>query len=191
MKIRSLAFFSAITLALAAFTAALALTPLLACAKENDPTKTTAKLSDGEFIGVLNIIDSNEVKLANTAQSKNLRAEVMDYAKTLYRDHSENMAKTSDLSKSTHIASADSPVSRKLRTKGEKEVSKLSQLDGAQFEKAYVKAMIKGHAEALSMLERQIPLTTNAELKKHLIEARSHIASHFEQAKTLSTTSTP
>jgi putative membrane protein len=55
-----------------------------------------------------------------------------------------------------------------------------------KFETAYLDAMIKGHNEALAMIDSK--LLTAAKLdavKKHLTDTRTHIAMHLEQAKKL------
>ncbi len=72
----------------------------------------------------------------------------------------------------------------KLRVKGAGELAAIVPLDGDAFEKAYIETMIKGHMEALDMIDSQLLKNAeNAALKKHLTETRTHVAAHLDEAK--------
>ncbi len=110
----------------------------------------------------------------------------MDYAKMLHTAHGENMAKTLKLGQSINVTPSDTKAVDALKVKGAGELAMLIPLDGKDFETAYIDAMIKGHTEALGMIDNQLLKTAkNDALKAHLTETRSHIAMHLEQAKKL------
>ncbi|MEJ7672886.1 MAG: DUF4142 domain-containing protein [Chitinophagaceae bacterium] len=70
--------------------------------------------------------------------------------------------------------------------KGAGELAILIPMDGKDFETGYLDAMIKGHTEALDMIDNKLLKTAkNDALKAHLTETRGHIAMHLEQAKKL------
>ena len=160
-----------------------------ALAKENmQGAKAGVKPADAETVKLLMAINQNEINLANEAQKKQLSPSVGDYAKMISKEHSENLTKTNEIAQANQITPKDSPRSRLLEGKGEKEVTKLSALEGPKFEAAFIQAMIKGHTEALSIIKARISVTGNDALKTHLTETRDRIQSHLDQAKALKTT---
>ena len=52
--------------------------------------------------------------------------------------------------------------------------------------KAYIDAMVKGHTEALAVLDNKlIPKATTQAVKDHLAATREHVAHHLERAESL------
>jgi putative membrane protein len=145
-----------------------------------------AQLSDAEIVGVVNAVDQHEIDAATKAMKEKMGKEAKDFAKMLKKAHTENMAKTKKVAKQINLKPATSAVADTLRAKGERDVKAMAALNGAEFEKAYIDAMVTGHTEVLSMLDTQ--LITNARndtLKTHLTEVRGHVAAHLEQGKRL------
>ena len=80
----------------------------------------------------------------------------------------------------------DTAAVDKLKVKGAGKLAALVLLDGGKFERAYLAAMVKGHTEALNLIDSQlIKSSKNDTLKEHLTETRTHITAHLEKAKQL------
>lgn len=142
--------------------------------------------TDAEALAWVMAVDNNEINAAQEAQKKKISQPVMDYAKMLEKEHSDNLQKTRDLSQSMNETPAETQAVEDLKAKGNDMLSSLSPKDGMDFEKNYIDAMVKGHTEALSMLDNQlIPNAKSQDLKNHLTETRQHVAMHLDRAKEL------
>ena len=110
----------------------------------------------------------------------------MDYAKMLHTEHGANMAKTMQLGLSIKVTPSDTKEVDELKKKGAAELAMLVSKDGKDFESAYVDAMIKGHTEAITMIDdKLLKQAKNEVLKTHLRETKQHITMHLDQAKKL------
>ncbi|MDB5104894.1 MAG: putative outer membrane protein [Fibrobacteres bacterium] len=143
-------------------------------------------LTDAEIVGWVDALDSNEITAANAAEKKKIAKEYMTYAKMLDKQHRANQKKTAKLAKQLKLTPAQSAASTQLKAMGTQDMTAMAALEGAQFERAYVDAMVKGHTEALAALDGSlITGADDAKLKKHLTELREHVSMHLEQGKRL------
>lgn len=150
------------------------------------PAAAIADHSDAEIIDLILAVDANEVAAATAAEKEKIGKEAMEYAKMLKKQHAKDSGKLTKLSKKIKIAPAACPASDELRAKGAKEIETLSGKDGADFEGAYIDAMVAGHTEALALFdEHLLKEADNEELKKQLSDTRKHIADHLEHGKRL------
>lgn len=148
-------------------------------ASPGDPAAATA--DDALALGLLSSVNKHEIAAAKQAESKKVSAPVMEYAKMMDTQHSENETKTEALGT---LANTDEVQAKKA--KGEQELAELDKKSGKDYETAYVAAMVKGHTEALALIDaRLIPLASSEPVKQHLAETREHVAMHLEAAKKL------
>lgn len=143
--------------------------------------------SDGEILAFVNAINTNEINAAQEAKRKDINKNVMDYADMLLTEHQNNMEKTNQLASNQNISATETDRVTALKQKGQDLLTRLQGLNGANFESAYVQAMIKDHQDGLNLLDNQlIPQADNESVKQHLTETRQHIAKHLERAQELS-----
>lgn len=132
-------------------------------------------------LGVLNAINEHEIAASEQALAKNVSGEVADYARMMIEQHTENRTRTTALG-----ANADAAPAQAKRQQGEQQLSTLDQQQGDAYSRAYVDAMVKGHGEALAMLDDQlIPAAEREEVRQHLATTREHVATHLEKAQAL------
>jgi len=142
--------------------------------------------SEAEVLAFVIAVDMNEILAAAEAQKKKIGQPVMDYAKMLHQEHGDNAVKTMKLGQTINIKPSDTKAVDALKVKGAGELATLVPQDGKDFEASYLDAMIKGHIEALDMMDNKLmSAAKNDALKKHLTDTRSHVAMHLEQAKKL------
>lgn len=142
--------------------------------------------TEAEVLSFVAAIDLNEILAAAEAQKKKISEPVINFAKMLHTEHGANMAKTLQVGESIKVIPTDTKAVDALKKKGAAELATLVPLDGKDFETAYLDAMIKGHNEALMMIDNKlIPTAKNDSLKKHLADTRAHVAMHLEEAKKL------
>lgn len=142
---------------------------------------TTPIAGDSQALGLLGTVNEHEIAAARQATAKEVSGAVLDFAKMMDEQHSENQAKTIALG-----TLASTPEVRAMADKGKAELAELETKFGKDYESAYVDAMVKGHAEALSLIDSKlIPLAATDAVKKHLSDTRAHVAMHLEAAKKL------
>lgn len=136
---------------------------------------------DGLALGLLASVNEHEIKAADQAMSKNVTGAVLDFAKMMKTQHTENQSKTLALG-----AQQDAPEVQEKKQQGEAELAELGKLSGKDYEKAYAQAMVKGHTDALALIdERLLPMASEGPVKEHLTTTREHVAMHLEAAKKL------
>ncbi len=146
------------------------------------------KSAEAEILATVTAIDLNEINAAAQAQTKRISQPVKDYARLLHREHGTNMDQTLKLGQQIGTTPVITTSVEQLQKKGAGELAAIVQLDGQEFERAYVAAMVKGHTEALDKIDDQLQKSAgNAALKKHLTGTRAHVAGHLEKAKALQT----
>lgn len=136
---------------------------------------------DSLALGLLGAVNEHEIAAAKQAEEKKVSAPVMEFAEMMETQHSENQAKTTSLG-----TLASTPEVQAMVDKGKRELDELGKKSGKEYETAYIDAMVKGHTEALSLIDtRLISLASSEPVKKHLTETRDHVAMHLEAAKKL------
>lgn len=167
------------------------------------PTTTTptatpvSSLTDAQIMAVVATVDQHEIDAATKAMKKKLGKDAKDFAKMLKTQHQANLNAGKKVAKTAALKPAANPLSDSLKAKGDADVKAMQALAGAEFEKAYIEAMVKGHTDVLALLDQQLlPTATNPDVKTFLNETRGHVAAHLEQAQRLqgaqaATTTTP
>jgi len=160
--------------------------PMRAVMAGDASNRDSSSAIDGEVLATCIAVDLNEVLAAGHAQTEKISQPVKSYAKMLHEAHGENMVKAMKLGEQNGITPLITAKVEKLQVKGAGELAALVSLDGSAFEKAYVAAMVKGHTEALAMIDGELmKAARNEALKQHLTASRAHVADHLEKAKRL------
>ncbi|MBB5674300.1 DUF4142 domain-containing protein [Xanthomonas sp. WHRI 6108] len=142
-----------------------------------------ARASSGDDIalGLLGAVDNHEIAAAKQAQDKKVTGAVLDYAKMMEKEHTENLEKTKALG-----TLAETPDVKKLESKGEQDLSTLGQKSGKDYAAAYIDAMIAGHKDALQLIETQMMTVASTEpVKQHLTETKTHVEQHLAKAEAI------
>lgn len=145
-------------------------------------TATNGDLSgEKSALANLNVVNDHEIAAGRQALSKGVAGDVKAFAELMIQAHSDNRAKTEALQ-----PGSPNEEGQALKTKGETELADLAKLEGDAYSKAYVDAMVKGHEEALALLDgKLIPAAVSDGAKAHLTETRGHVADHLQRAKAL------
>lgn len=137
---------------------------------------------DQNIVAFMMALNQNEINAANAASKKQINAKVTDFATMMQKDHQKNLDAITDLSKTQNITPMDNASVNKLKENGEKELTKLSSLDGNQFDNAFIKAMISGHLAALNHINQFLKTTKNDALKTYLTDTKQAVQMHLTEA---------
>ncbi|GGD87044.1 hypothetical protein CO662_15580 [Rhizobium anhuiense] len=128
-----------------------------------------SKPTDPQIAHIAYTAGQIDVTAAEQALKKSKNAEVIEFAKTMERDHKAVNDQALALVKKLNVTPEDNAVSQSLSTQAAKELKTLEALDGAAFDKAYVENEVAYHKSVNSALAKiLIPSAENKELKSLL-----------------------
>lgn len=151
--------------------------------KKHDNQKMSAEnKKDAEMLGVLIVINKNEIAAAKVAESRKVSPEVKNYAEMMKKAHTKNLKETEKL---THKIGKvkENDDAKSLEKDGKKELATLKDTNGDNFQKTYMNDMVTDHQNALDKLDGFIKDANNADVKKHLEMTREHVQMHLDKAK--------
>jgi putative membrane protein len=141
-------------------------------------------LSDPEVAHVAVTANTIDVELARFALTRTHDADVRQFATTMIADHNAVNAQAAALAGRLGVTPADNAVSQSLLTGAAQARTALDALKGAAFDRAYIDREIAYHQAVLGALDGLlIPTSSNADLRKLLVDVRPAIAGHLEHAK--------
>lgn len=161
----------------ASFMAALmAASALAADARPTDPQIAHIAYTAGQI----------DVTAAEQALNKSKNPDVIEFAKTMERDHKAVNEQALALVKKLNVTPEDNAVSQSLTQNASKELATLEGLDGAAFDKAYVENEVAYHKAVNSALaDLLIPSAQNADLKALLETGLTLFKEHQTHAEHL------
>jgi putative membrane protein len=142
--------------------------------------------TDAKILGAVMAIDKNEISAATLAQKKSANPVVRNFASFLYNQHSQDLGQVQGLSQRLNLAPVNGEVARMLHSEGRHGMAKLSHLNNGAFDRAYISAMVKGHAQALHLIDNKLmPLAINPLVKGELQQLRGHVIVHLSKAQAI------
>ncbi|MGE5833438.1 MAG: DUF4142 domain-containing protein [Acidobacteriota bacterium] len=135
--------------------------------------------ADAQFLKTVNGDNLAEIECANLANTKSTNDQVKALASKLLTDHQENQSELQSLASTKHVTlSSEVPAAKK----GVKD--RLSKLDGAAFDKAYVAEMIKDHKAAIAAFQREAK-STDPDVKAFADKTLPTLKEHLSQAQAI------
>jgi putative membrane protein len=128
-------------------------------------------------------VDNNEIAAANLAIQKSSNPAVKDYANMMLKEHNDNLQNVTAIAKDLNVQIQDDKNTLALKDKGLKELNTLDGLKDVTFDKAYIKAMVDGHAKVLKAIDKLSKKATNPKVKAFLADTRTHVVKHLDAAK--------
>ena len=121
---------------------------LVACNFHVSITAEQARQTDSRlFINEMTIVGLTEVRLGQMAAERGERANVKAFGQMMVKDHSEANAELSRIAAEMKIVPPT-----EIDKKHVELVERLSKLNGAEFDRAYVMAMVEGHQTVAAQL---------------------------------------
>ncbi len=147
-------------------------------------TSTHHEKNDGQILETLIVIDNNEIHAAKVALNRSSNLHVKNFAETMVKDHSNNLKKTENLAHQDKIIPKPCEKSMALHQKGKQLLEKLETIPKHEFNLTYIHAMVKGHEEALNLInEKLLPNAKNENVIAHLKATRKTVSYHLQMAQ--------
>jgi putative membrane protein len=154
--------------------------PAFAMAESHDK----GGLNDAQIAHI--VVTANQVDIANgeLAKKKASKEDVHAFAHRMIGEHTDVNKQATDLAAKLKVTPEDNPISKSLKEDGKKNLDKLKNLSGSEFDKAYIDAEIKLHQQVIDVADTKlVPSVKNEELKALLVKVRPALVSHLEHAQ--------
>ena len=148
--------------------------------------QATPDLSDPEVAHVAVTANTIDIDLAKFAEPRIRDEAVRKFAATMIADHSAVNQQAAALATRLGVTPADNAVSQSLMKGAAEAQTAIKVLRGSGFDRGYIDREVAYHQAVLDALDGLlIPTTSNADLKKLLVDVRPAIAAHLAHAKKL------
>jgi putative membrane protein len=145
---------------------------------------TTAPLTDPQIAMIAVTANQIDVDLGKLAKTKATNSRVKDFAERMIVDHTGVIKEANALTKKLGVKLETSAVSTSLLKEKKDTETKLKDLKGRAFDKAYIDHEVAYHEEVgTAIKDTLVPATKNLELKALLEKVEPVIAAHLEEAK--------
>lgn len=141
-------------------------------------TGNTGNMDSQEFVNGAASGSMMEVKLGEMAMEKASSEEVKSLAKKMVDDHTKAKEELKQLAASNNLSIPDA-----MMDKQQKKVDKMAELSGEEFDKAYMKAMLKSHKEKIGKFEKAAENADNAEVQAWAKKTLGVLEQHHEMAE--------
>ncbi|HSP18560.1 MAG TPA: DUF4142 domain-containing protein [Myxococcaceae bacterium] len=147
-------------------------------------------MSPTAVLSLLQQVDQDEMRLSQMAQSKASSDKVKDYAKDMIKDHGAMDKTVSEYATQNKLTLSPSAIPSTQRTELKTLVQSaersLTSATGAQFDTAYMQAMVQSHAFVLTNLDAALPGLKSSSQDSKLYDlvktAREKISDHRKHA---------
>jgi putative membrane protein len=136
---------------------------------------------DKEFLGKAIAAQIAEIKLSELADSNAASADVKSFAKMMITDHGKVRDALLERAKAAKLA-----VVQGLEGDYKDKVARLKKLEGAAFDREYMKTMVEDHQKALMAFEKHSKTATDPELRKLLSDTLPRVREHLKHAQEVS-----
>jgi len=147
--------------------------------KNEETFDTRASEKDAQFLVNAAETGMMEVKLAQLALTKSKNADVKELATMMETEHTKANLALNELAGKKNIS-----IPTALTTDGEDAYKKLSDLDGAKFDKEYCEMMVKGHSDVVDRFEKASNDATDMDIKNWASTMLPTLRAHLEYSKT-------
>ena len=121
-----------------------------------------------------------EVELGRWAAQKGTSAEVKQFGQRMVEDHSRANTELMQLASSKGLT-----LPTQMDEKHQNNISKITRLNGAEFDRAYSKMMLKDHEKDVSNFEKQSTNGDDADLKAFATKVLPTLQEHLQMARAL------
>jgi putative membrane protein len=144
-------------------------------------TGRLAVAADSGTVRDMSLSNLWEVRLGNLAQQKASNAAVKDFAKRMVADHTSMWGQWTSLAKQNGL-----PVTSTLGTEQQQSVSSLQAASGADFDRAYMSAMVQAHQRDAGMLQQVASSAQSAAVRQLASSGVATVQQHLTMAEQVS-----
>ncbi|HXG86659.1 MAG TPA: DUF4142 domain-containing protein [Pyrinomonadaceae bacterium] len=138
------------------------------------------KNADSKFMMMAATSDMNEIGLSNVALQKSQNEEVKKMAQMIIDDHTRASEELKSLAMSKSVM-----LPAEMDAKHKAMMDKMSSMSGADFDKMYIKAMVKDHEKAVKLFQKESTSGKDADAKAFAAKILPVLQSHLTMAQSM------
>lgn len=146
--------------------------------QESMSDQKTGSFDSQEFVKTVASAGMMETKLGEMASEKAASEAVKEYGQTMVEDHGKANEELKSLASSNNLT-----VPESMLEKHQKTVDKLSDLSGEEFDKEYMKTMVKDHKKDIKEFEKAAEKADNSEVQAWAQKTVEVLKQHLQMAE--------
>lgn len=146
-------------------------------AQDREKGKDT-QLTDEQFVMKVSADNLAEIRLGKLATERAGSDRVKEFGRQMVEDHTQANKDLRMLADRTRLSVSQQPPKECQQT-----IDRLSKLEGAEFDRAYMQEMLQNHQKAVSMFEAKSDNVTNPELKQYVNKTLPKLRGHLQMAR--------
>lgn len=131
------------------------------------------------FVKTAGAAGMGEVEKGNTAIKKSTNQDVLNFAQTIVKDHSDANAKLMALAREKGITLEENAGRKPMH-------EKMMNATGAEFDKMFMEHQIKDHVAAVGLFETYARDGQDPDIKKFAADTKPHLEHHLKMARDIS-----
>ena len=136
--------------------------------------------ADRQFVTRAAMMDMAEIETGRLAVSQGASESVKQFGQRMIDDHTRTSQQLMQMA-----SAAGFTPPQTLDAKHQAAAAKLSRLTGAEFDRAYMKQMVKDHQEAVSLYQRQSTRGTMPDLRAFAADTLPALQEHLSMARSM------
>ncbi|HEX8432200.1 MAG TPA: DUF4142 domain-containing protein [Longimicrobium sp.] len=142
-------------------------------------------LTDANVAAIASAANQDEIQTSQAALQKGENAEVKKFAQMMIDEHTAVEQEQTQLLQSKGLAPQDNAQSTQMKQMTQTELQRMSAMNGAAFDAAYMAHQVTAHDATLKALDGTlIPNATDPQMKAMLTDkVRPAVARHLEEAR--------
>ena len=136
--------------------------------------------TDRQFITKAAMMDLAEIQTGRLAVSQGASEAVRQFGQRMIDDHTRTSQQLTQMASAAGFTPPQAPDA-----KHQAAAAKLARLTGAEFDRAYMKQMVKDHQEAVSLYQRQSTRGAHADLKAFAADTLPALQEHLTMARSM------
>lgn len=144
-----------------------------------------SSLNDGEILQI--VVTANQVDIENgeLAKKKASNKQIRAFANRIIKERTDLNKEAKALVTKLKKPSQEGNMSKEMNDEGKKTYAQLKNLNGIDFDKAYIDAEIKHNSELIDVADNALHTVKDEATKALLTTVRPALAAHLELAKTI------
>jgi len=144
------------------------------------------KLNDGEILQIVVTANQGDIENGELARKKASNKQVRAFANRMIKERTDLNKEAKVIVAKLKKPTEESTISKDMKADGTNTQDHLRNLNGSEFDKAYIDAEIKHNQKLIDVADNTLlPNVKDEALKALLTKVRPALAAHIELAKTI------
>jgi putative membrane protein len=143
---------------------------------------------DAQLSAIVQAINLGEMQAAQLAENRATSPEVRRFARDMETEHRDMQSRANAVFSRSRMTPSENPVSARLKSEMQTELSSLQSMRGRDFDRGYIEAEVRDHNTVLELVDRMIADARSPELKAELENMRPKVEAHLRKAESMQQT---